>query len=89
MRGHAGHPLSESQGLFPSSPMVAMDTAAWGWEDCERPLSLETLWREAMDSWLLGPPTRGKGWSEVGPGAGPLQKASQAPQLSSNTAAVV
>lgn len=89
VRGHAGHPLSESQGLFPSSPMVALDTAARGWEACERPLSLETLWREAMDSWLLGPPKRGKGWEEAGPGVDPLQKAAQGFQLPSNTVAVV
>lgn len=43
VRGHAGHPLSESQGLFPSSPMVALDTAMWGWEACEKSLSLESL----------------------------------------------
>lgn len=42
-----------------------------------------------MDSWLLSPPKRGKGWEEAGPGVDPLQKAAQGFQLPSNTVAVV
>lgn len=73
----------------PKFPTVALDTVAWGWEACERPLSPRDSVEGGHGQLAFGPAKERKGTVRSWTRCGSTQQTSQAPQLPLNTAAVV